>query len=117
MMYGLIVRWSLQQVGDEVAQQLRDYVAQTSLARFTAMPGLSFKVWRMHEGQWFEGTYVFATEAARDDFAAAFAAQAPTAPGTMMIGSEPITLEACEIVAVAEGGSGFAAGVGPGSRG
>jgi len=116
-MYGLIVRWSLQQAPAEVAQQLRDYVTRTSLARFTGLPGLSFKVWRMQEGAWFEGTYVFATAAERKEFAAAFSLQAPSAPVTVMIGSEPIAVETCEVVAVAEGGAGFTAGAGPGSDG
>jgi len=108
-MYGLIVRWSLQQAPAEVAQQLRDYVTRTSLARFTGLPGLSFKVWRMQE--------VFATAAERKEFAAAFSLQAPSAPVTVMIGSEPIAVETCEVVAVAEGGAGFTAGAGPGSDG
>jgi len=116
-MYGLIVRWSLEQAPADAAQQLRDYVRQTSLARFSGMPGLSFKVWRMREKEWFEGTYVFATAVARDEFAATFTVQAPTAPGTVMIGSEPISIETCEVVAVAEGGAGFVAGPGPGSDG
>jgi hypothetical protein len=113
-MYGLTIRWSLQAAPADVAQTLREYVAKTSLARFSGMAGLQLKVWRMHEGNWFEGTYVFDTAAARDAFAAGFAEQAATAPGSVIIGSAPSTIEAYEVVAIAEGGAGFRAGPGPG---
>jgi hypothetical protein len=113
-MYGLTVRWSLERAGDDVAQQLRNYVTQTSLARFTGLDGLRFKLWQLREGRWFEGTYVFETAAARDAFRDDFAAQAATVPGSVMIGSAPAVIEDFEVVAVADGGSGFAAGPGPG---
>ena len=36
------------------------------------MAGLHFKTWRMIEGEWFEGTYVFATREDRDHFLGRF---------------------------------------------
>jgi len=113
-MFGLSVRWSLRDADPAVAQELRDYVREQSLARFTGMPGLSFKTWRMVPGEWFEGTYVWDTARDRDQFLVTFQASADTAPGTVMIGSEPVLYEMFEVVAVAEGEAGFASGPGPG---
>lgn len=113
-MYGLSVRWSLERADADVAQQLRDYVGETSLARFTDRPGLCFKTWRMVPAEWFEGTYVFATGADREAFLAEFRPGAPTAPGSQIIGSPPVTYEEFEVVAVAEGRERFRTGRGPG---
>ena len=118
-MYGLAVRWAITpQAGAastrEVEEQLRDYVTGPSLIRFTGLPGLRFKTWRLRPGEWFEGTYVFATERARDDFRTGFTEQAPTAPGSQLLGAPPILIETFEVVAVAEGAEGFAPGPGPG---
>jgi len=108
-MHGLTVRWSLADAGPDVAQQLREYVCGTSLARFTGMEGLAFKTWRMRPREWFEGCYVFADDAARDAFQEGFTATAAESPGSQLVGSAPILIEPCTIVAVAEGGAGFAA--------
>ncbi|HEX4191001.1 MAG TPA: hypothetical protein VHZ06_08405 [Marmoricola sp.] len=106
---GLTVRWSLVGAADGVEQALADYVAGTSHARFSEMDGLRFKTWRMRSGEWFEGCYVFVDAAAREDFQSAFTPTADTSPGTQIIGSSPILIEECSIVAVAEGASGFVA--------
>lgn len=108
-MKGLTVRWSLTEAPADVEQQLADYVADGSYSRFSGMEGLAFKTWRMSPGQWFEGCYVFESDDARAQFQATFSATAESAPGSQLIGSAPILIEPCEIVAVAEGGSGFAA--------
>lgn len=108
-MKGLTVRWSLAGAPDDVAAELATYVADTSHARFTGKPGLRFKTWRMLPGEWFEGCYVFASEEGRRAFQEEFTAVAAESPGSQIIGSAPILIEACEIVAVAEGGEGFAA--------
>ena len=116
-MYGLTVRWSLAEAGPGVAQELRDFVRERSLERFSGMDGLRFKTWRMVEGEWFEGTYVWASAAARDAFAEADrpAQAAPGgSPGTRIIGSPPVLHESFEVVGVAEGGAGFVSGSGPG---
>ena len=113
--YGLAVRWDLHGCGPEVAQALRDFVAQTSIARFSAMPGLRSKTWRMREGEWFEGTYVWETPEARAAFAEHDRAGTADSPGTRIVGSPPVAYEEFEVVGVAEGPSGFVAGPGPGS--
>ena len=71
--------------------------------------------WIMRDGEWFEGTYVFATAEARDEFLATFRETAATSPGSQIIGSAPVLMEPFEVVAVAEGGDGFASGAGPGT--
>ena len=108
-MKGLTVRWSLEGRPAEVAEQLAAYVAETSHARFTGMPGLRFKTWRLRPGEWFEGCYVFASDTARSRFQAEFTAGAADAPGSRIVGAPPSLIEPCDIVAVAEGGDGFRA--------
>ncbi len=108
-MNGLTVRWSLREAPAGVAQQLADYVADTSHARFTGRPGLAYKTWRMVPGEWFEGCYVFEDDAARAAFQDEFTAVAAESPGSRIVGAAPELIEACEIVAVAEGGAGFSA--------
>ena len=108
-MKGLTVRWSLVDAPEGVGDELRSYVADTSHAKFTGMSGLRFKTWRMREGEWFEGCYVFATEEARREFQATFTAGAADAPGSKIIGSAPVLIEECDVVAVAEGWEGFQA--------
>jgi len=112
--YGLAVRWSLKGCGPEVAHQLREYVVGTSIARFMFLDGLAFKVWRMREGEWFEGTYVFDSEHERDRFRTQFEADAATSPGSQLIGSAPVIIEDYEVVAIAEGPAAFRRGAGPG---
>lgn len=106
-MKGLTVRWSLADAPEGVEEQLASYVADTSHARFTGMAGLAYKTWRLRPGEWFEGCYVFADDAARAAFQESFTAGAAEAPGSQIIGSAPILIEPCEIVAIAEGAAGF----------
>ena len=108
-MLGLTVRWSLADAPAEVADELATYVAQSSHERFEGMAGLRFKTWRMRRGEWFEGCYVFATDQARTEFEEDFRAGADESPGSKIIGSSPVLIEPCDVVAVAEGGEGFVA--------
>jgi hypothetical protein len=108
-MHGLTVRWSLTEAADGVEQELADYVAGTSHARFTGKEGLRFKSWRMRPGEWFEGCYVFETTQARERFEREFSTTAAESPGSRIVGSAPVLIEPCEIVAVAEGAAGFVA--------
>ena len=108
-MHGLTVRWSLAGAPDGVEQSLASYVAEASHARFSALEGLRFKTWRVRAGEWFEGCYVFETSAARDAFQAEFTAGAAESAGSRIVGSDPVLIEACDVVAVAEGASGFRA--------
>ncbi|MCW2844306.1 MAG: hypothetical protein JWN22_2222 [Nocardioides sp.] len=108
-MLGLTVRWSLADAPEGVEAALASYVAETSHARFTGLAGLGFKTWRMRAGEWFEGCYVFATDEARAEFQRTFTAGAAEAPGSKLVGSAPILIEECDVVAVAEGADGFRA--------
>ncbi len=108
-MKGLTVRWSLADAKDGVEEELAAYVADTSHARFTGMAGLQYKTWRQVPGQWFEGCYVFASDEARAEFQSSFVETASESPGSRIIGSSPILIEECDIVAIAEGWDGFAA--------
>jgi hypothetical protein len=105
---GLTVRWSLADAPDDLAERLRAYVESPSHARFTGKPGLRFKTWRMVPGQWFEGCYVFATDADREAFQVEFSAVADTSPVSELTGAGPVVIEPCEVVAIAEGAAGFA---------
>ena len=108
-MHGLTVRWSLEEAPEGVEVALADYVATSSHARFTGKDGLRFKTWRMRPGEWFEGCYVFETPGDREKFEAEFTAVAAESPGSQIVGSAPVLIEPCDVVAVAEGGSGFLA--------
>ena len=108
-MHGLTVRWSLTEAPAGVEKSLADYVADTSHARFTGKGALRFKTWRMRAGEWFEGCYVFESPEARDAFETEFRAVAAESPGSQIVGSAPVLIEPCEVVAVAEGDSGFLA--------
>ena len=108
-MLGLTVRWSLATAPDGVEEALAAYVADTSHARFTDKKGLRFKTWRMRNGDWFEGCYVFETSEARQAFEREFIELAADSPGSQIVGSPPVLIEPCEVVAVAEGGAGFLA--------
>lgn len=108
-MHGLTVRWSLENAPGGVDEALSAYVETSSHARFSGKEGLRFKTWRTRPGEWFEGCYVFESSADRDAFEVAFTASAAESPGSQIIGSPPVLIEPCEIVAVAEGGSGFLA--------
>jgi len=106
-MYGLTVRWSLVEAPADVLKQLKEYVEDESHSMFAGLDGLRFKSWRAREGEWFEGCYVFVSDAARVDFQATFEKLADNSPGSKIIGSSPITIEPCEIVAVVRGPAGF----------
>ena len=109
MSSALTVRWSLAEAPDGVEEELRDYVADSSHARFEKREGLRFKTWRMRPGEWFEGCYVFESPAARDAFQEEFTKTAADSPGSQIVGSAPVLIEPCEVVAVAEGAAGFLA--------
>ena len=108
-MHGLTVRWSLDGAPEGVERSLASYVADSSHARFTGKEGLRFKTWRMCAGEWFEGCYVFESSAAREAFQKEFTAVAAESPGSQIVGSAPVLIEPCEVVAVAEGAAGFLA--------
>ena len=106
-MHGLTVRWSLADAPSDALDKLRAYVEDVSYSRFAGLDGLRFKSWRAREGEWFEGSYVFASAKARDAFQTEFEPTAAESTGSKIIGSGPILIEPCEIVAVVRGPSGF----------
>ena len=106
-MLGLTIRWSLADAPVGVEDELASFVATTSHARFAGMGGLRFKTWRVRPGEWFEGTYVFATDQARREFEESFRAEADTVPGSRIIGRPPELIEAWGLIAIAEGADGF----------
>ncbi|MBA2738889.1 MAG: hypothetical protein M3386_03255 [Actinomycetota bacterium] len=108
-MHGLTVRWSLVAAQPDALSQLRDYVETQSYERFSGKEGLGFKTWRAREGEWFEGCYVFASSADREAFQDEFTSGADDAPASRIVGSPPVLIEPCEVVAVVEGGAGFRA--------
>ena len=108
-MHGLTVRWSLRNAPDGVEKTLADYVEQTSHASFSGREGLRFKTWRMRPGEWFEGCYVFESAQACETFTKEFTAVAAESSGSQIIGSAPVLIEPCEVLAVADGGAGFLA--------
>ena len=112
--YGLSVRWSLEHAPEGGEARLREYVVETSMARFAQREGLAFKSWGMRAGQWFEGTYVWGTRGSREAFATAFAAEAAGSPVSALVGSPPVWIEPFEVVAIVEGPEGFREGAGPG---
>lgn len=106
-MYGLTVRWSLADAPADVMKQLKDYVENESHTKFAGLDGLRFKSWRVRDGEWFEGCYVFVSDDAREKFQTTFEEKAHKSPGSKIIGSAPIVIEPCEIVAVVRGPAGF----------
>ncbi len=106
-MFGLTVRWSLTDAPKGTLKALRAYVEDESFKRFAGLEGLRFKTWRAVKGQWFEGTYVFVSDEARQAFQDDFEQHAAQSPGSKIIGTAPMTIEACEIVAVVRGPAGF----------
>lgn len=108
-MIGLTVRWSLAGAAADVVDKLKSYVRDESYTKFEKQPGLRHKSWRLVEGGWFEGSYTFATSQARAEFQAAFETVAATSAGSKIIGSAPILIEACDVLAVVEGPEGFLA--------
>lgn len=106
-MFGLTVRWSLTDAPKGTLKALRSYVEDESFAKFAGLDGLRFKSWRARKGEWFEGSYVFVSEEARTAFQESFEKTAAESAGSKIIGSAPVTIEACEIVAVVRGPAGF----------
>jgi hypothetical protein len=106
-MYGLTVRWSLVDAPKGTLKALRAYVEEESYAKFAGLDGLRVKTWRAVKGEWFEGSYIFVSDEARAAFQKSFEKTAKESAGSRIIGSAPILIEACEIVAVVRGPSGF----------
>ncbi len=110
MSSALTVRWSLAGAPEGIEQQLVDYVATSSHARFEGLAGLRLKTWRMRAGEWFEGCYVFVDDAVRTGFQEQFSAAAADSPVSGLVGSAPVLIEECDLVAVVIGPEGVELG-------
>ena len=106
MSSALTVRWSLAGAPEGIEQQLADYVATSSHPRFEGLAGLRLKTWRMRTGEWFEGCYVFADDSLRTGFQEQFTASAADSPVSGLVGSPPVLIEECDLVAVVIGPEG-----------
>ncbi len=103
-MYGLTVRWSLSGTPPGTEDRLRDYVHETSLARFSGMPGLVQKTWQLADRGFFSGVYIWSTAQARAQFLESF--RANPSPVSNLVGSDPDVVQEWDLVAVAVGGDG-----------
>jgi hypothetical protein len=103
-MHGLTIRWSLLGTPAGTEDALREYVRDTSVERFTGMPGLVQKTWQMAPGGFFSGIYVWATAEARAGFLEQFRAN-PSAV-TRIVGNDPDVVQEWELIGVAVGADG-----------
>jgi hypothetical protein len=103
-MYGLTVRWSLRDAPAGTAAALREYVRETSVPRFTGMPGLVQKTWQMTDRGFFSGVYVWSSESARAGFLEQF--RANPSPVSALVGTGPELVQEWDLVGVAVGGDG-----------
>ena len=108
-MFGLAVRWSLAEVTPQTEQDLRDYVAEESFARFAALADLHQKTWRMVSGAYSEGVYVFSSDSSREAFQSDFTPRVGDSKVSEIVGSSPIAIEPFEVLALVEGPAQFRA--------
>ena len=106
-MRGLTVRWSLADAPDGVEEELATR-RETSHARFTGMAGLAFKRGGCAAASGSRGP-TCSPPTRRAEFQRAFVEGAAEAPGSRIIGSPPILVEECDVVAIAEEADGFTA--------
>lgn len=101
------MRWSLADAPKGTLKALRAHVEDESYGTFAGLDGLRFKSWRAHKGEWFEGSYVFVSDEAREAYQASFEKHVKDSPVSKIIGSKPIVIEPCEIIGVVRGPAGF----------
>jgi hypothetical protein len=103
-MYGLTVRWSLLGAPAGTEDALCAYVRDSSIDRFTGMPGLVQKTWQLAPGGFFAGVYIWSTAQARAAFLEEFRSNPSAA--TQLIGNGPDILQEWELVGIAIGADG-----------
>ena len=103
-MYGLTVRWSLRDTPAGTEAQLRDYVQNESVDRFTGMPGLVQKSWQLAERGFFSGVYVWSTAEAREGWLEQF--RANPSKVSQLVGAGPELIQEWELIGVAVGAEG-----------
>ena len=110
-MHGLTIRWSLMGTPTGTEEVLRAYVTDTSVARFTAMPGLVQKTWQLAERGFFSGSYIFSTTEARAMFLEGF--RASPSPVSQLLGNGPDIVQEWELSGAAVGAAGPLVPLGP----
>ena len=103
-MYGLTVRWSLMGTPAGTEETLRAYLQETSIPRFTGMPGLVQKTWQLASRGFFSGVYIWSTAEARAAFLTEF--RANPSPVSQLIGNDPDVIQEWELLGVAVGADG-----------
>jgi len=103
-MYGLTIRWSLMDTPADTGDQLRAYVRDNSVERFTDMPGLVQKTWQLNERGFFSGVYIWSTPEDRASFLEGF--RANPSPVTQLVGNTPDVIQEWELIGVAVGADG-----------
>src|SRR5690606_5905228 len=98
---------------DDADEKLHDYVEGPSLERCSARDGLRSKSWRTRPRACFEDTSDSDTDAARVALSGSFAEMPAQTPLSQITSSAPGLQQSLDVVAVAEGQAGFAAGPGP----
>ena len=103
-MYGLTISWSLMDTPTDTGAQLRDYVRDSSVERFTDMPGLIQKTWQLNERGFFSGVYIWSSPEHRARFLEGF--RANPSPVTQLVGNSPDVIQEWELIGVAVGADG-----------
>ena len=103
-MYGLTVRWSLLGAPSGTEDAIRAYIRDTSVARFTGMPGLVQKTWQLAPGGFFSGVYIWSSVEALAAFLEEFRSN-PSAV-TQLVGNGPDIVQEWELVGIAVGADG-----------
>ncbi|MCW2714638.1 MAG: hypothetical protein JWN88_1685 [Frankiales bacterium] len=103
-MYGLTIRWSLMGTPTDTGEKLRAYVRDSSVERFTGMPGLVQKTWQLNDRGFFSGVYVWSTPEDRASFLEGF--RANPSPVTQLVGNNPDVIQEWELIGVAVGADG-----------
>ena len=107
-MNGLTVRWSLEGAPDGVEAALATYVAETSHARFSEHARAALQDLAQRAGG--SGSRAATSSRTTPRGGSSRTPSPPAAaesPGSQIIGSPPILIEPCVVVAIAEGAAGF----------
>lgn len=102
-LYGVTVRWSLHAARNEVAQELRAYVAEMVAAGPARKSEALQTLWTLREGASFGITHIFRSEPARAECVRRIRAQG--SPVNLILGHSADAIEEFDVVAIAAGGA------------